>query len=1133
MPVRARWSPRQKWWRRSALLLLVAGCRTEEPTAPPLSTAAPLRLEVSQQPGVVRIALLQRPGGDVGVVQGVLHYPAGNLTPLGLAPSAGGLLLSHAVEPGSLRILGVSGTALPETLAVAWFTGGPANAIAHISFSMELPGDVAGRAVLRGLDGPSLPGPVPSGLLGPDSDPEAASLAAVLAPVRRVAYFAGQYRPGLRYGDVTLDGRLDGLDVLLLARVAVGSVPVLNLTSDAVIAGNLRPSNSGAGGSVRPGVEPGTATPDGRIDGLDVQALARRVVGFSDNVVDQPIPGRSPSSGARVVLDVDITATRALSADTTYQIGSTAHPLLSVRNGATLTIPAGTRLEGAIGARLVVERTGRLLALGTALQPVVFDCAEPVPSPGCWGGVTIHGYAQVNAGTATSPAARGNGQAGCLEGTDGALRFGGCDAADSSGALRFVRIGYATDGLTLAGVGSRTVVEELQASRAAGSGISIRGGTVGLRRVLLTANRGVGLGWTEGWNGRGQFLAIVGDSAEGGGGLTGASGLTGALPRSAPQLYNLTVVTPAMSGAVGSGAALRLRQGTGGTLRNLLLVRSATGLDLDDLETCQQVAAGTLSLQQVLAAGAARTGDPDADPSPCAGFASPQVESSWLAQASSGFTSITGTAADSQLQSPLDLLAPDLRPRSGSTTSLWRGSTPPNDGFFDPTATWAGAVAPAGGVAIPWYAGWSAPAAPAATGVNVTVDDRITYQTMTGWEATLSVGWSISPASRSRLIADAVNDLGVSRIRLEISGNLVETTTSMVGTNCVPNGVLGVNDDGDPFHLNPTGFQWWCLDQKVTDWVVPMRALVATRGEPFTLNVCYVGFDPSTDFQQLDPEEYAELVEATLAHLRLTYGLSPTIWELRLEPETGFKLSGAQLGAMLARAGSRAQSRGYGHLPFSAPSNANPNSVPAYLSALLAVPGAATYLAEVGYHRYTPPAAGTLAAISAAAAASGVPTAMLEHIGADEHELYDDLTQGNVSSWARYVLAGPFGGPTGGSQLYYVDPVTDTYQLRGTAYPLRQYFKYIRPGAVRLEATSTEPNLHPVAFRDRQGQVVTVANADAASTLVIGGLPGGSYRVSYVLAGGTPVVGSRMTLVPGAALSAVIPGAGVITVAPD
>jgi len=53
----------------------------------------------------------------------------------------------------------------------------------------------------------------------------------------------------------------------------------------------------------------------------------------------------------------------------------------------------------------------------------------------------------------------------------------------------------------------------------------------------------------------------------------------------------------------------------------------------------------------------------------------------------------------------------DLSSKSGTAAATTVGATPPNDGFFDPTATYLGGVAPAsaGGGNIPRYSGWTTP----------------------------------------------------------------------------------------------------------------------------------------------------------------------------------------------------------------------------------------------------------------------------------------------------------------------------------------------------------------------------------------------------------------------------------------
>ena len=99
---------------------------------------------------------------------------------------------------------------------------------------------------------------------------------------------------------------------------------------------------------------------------------------------------------------------------------------------------------------------------------------------------------------------------------------------------------------------------------------------------------------------------------------------------------------------------------------------------------------------------------------------------------------------------------------------------------------------------------------------------------------------------------------------------------------------------------------------------------------------------------------------------------------------------------------------------------------------------------------------------------------MLEYIGVDAHELYDDL---------RYTL--------------------------------RAY------AAVQ-----------PVAFRDRLNRIVTVRNADKASTIKVGGLPAGHYEVSYTTATQQGFVAGTQIIAAGQAQATSIPAKGTLTVAP-
>ena len=108
---------------------------------------------------------------------------------------------------------------------------------------------------------------------------------------------------------------------------------------------------------------------------------------------------------------------------------------------------------------------------------------------------------------------------GCTSQVEGAnAQYGGNTPADNSGRLSHVRVqhsgfeilpGNELNGITLAGVGNGTVVENVQVHNSSDDGIEIFGGTVNLRNIVLTGNDDDSLDVDTGWRGAVQNLLIV------------------------------------------------------------------------------------------------------------------------------------------------------------------------------------------------------------------------------------------------------------------------------------------------------------------------------------------------------------------------------------------------------------------------------------------------------------------------------------------------------------------------------------------------------------------------------------------------------------------------------------------------
>jgi len=96
---------------------------------------------------------------------------------------------------------------------------------------------------------------------------------------------------------------------------------------------------------------------------------------------------------------------------------------------------------------------------------------------------------------------------------------------------------------------------------------------------------------------------------------------------------------------------------------------------------------------------------------------------------------------------------------------------------------------------------------------------------------------------------------------------------------------------------------------------------------------------------------------------------------------------------------------------------------------------------------------------------------------------------------------------------------------------LQQYFRDVRLGAVRYQATSTSGTFEPLAFQNTTGRWAVVVKANAAGTFSVTGLPAGSYTVTYTTAAEFRTARPAVTLAAGQPLVTSIPATGVLTIA--
>jgi hypothetical protein len=390
------------------------------------------------------------------------------------------------------------------------------------------------------------------------------------------------------------------------------------------------------------------------------------------------------ASAATVPVTGDITSDTSWGPGDVYVLKTQ----VQVRN-ATLTIAPGTLILGDRAGQLIVAPDARIDARGTAEAPIVFS-ALAGPQPGGWRGLTLLGRAPINTNVNATPPSN---QA-TLDQVAPAVApsYGGTDGLHDCGVLRNVHIEFGGEiyvadrkapGLGLYGCGSRTTIDRVQVHGSNGDGVAIFGGTVDLRRVLTSQTGDDGLDWTDGWRGRAQFLILKqspGTQAEPSVAIEGDNHAIpssyDALPRSEPTIWNATLV-----GIPDTGQGVRgmvLRRGTAGHLENLVVSTFPTfGVEFRDASTKAQLDGGALTIRHALVFDA-----PLLPPQ-----ASNDIdEASYVAAPAA--SNVFGV--DPQLTAP-QATAPNFAPKAGSP-ALTGGATPPNDGFFDPTATYRGAI---------------------------------------------------------------------------------------------------------------------------------------------------------------------------------------------------------------------------------------------------------------------------------------------------------------------------------------------------------------------------------------------------------------------------------------------------------
>lgn len=304
-----------------------------------------------------------------------------------------------------------------------------------------------------------------------------------------------------------------------------------------------------------------------------------------------------------VTLPQIISSSRTLFADTLYQLNGKVYV-----TGGTLEIKPGTQIQGIFksnpddASALVITKTGKIRALGQQSNPIVFTSSlsglpggRTTRNVGDWGGVVILGNAPTN--KPTTQFIEGIDPAVVPPGVD--VTYGGNNSAHDGGIITFARIEFAgaaispnneLNSLTLGGVGNKTSLRFIQASKGADDAFEFFGGTVNATYLIANSQNDDAFDFDFGYTGFVQFgISIRGTAFT----YNDANGVecdnenpsTGSTPTTRPTLSNLTIFGNGSSALTGTLNGARFRRGTDLRFRNSIIGGYNNGVSFENTFT--------------------------------------------------------------------------------------------------------------------------------------------------------------------------------------------------------------------------------------------------------------------------------------------------------------------------------------------------------------------------------------------------------------------------------------------------------------------------------------------------------------------------------------------------------------------
>lgn len=337
----------------------------------------------------------------------------------------------------------------------------------------------------------------------------------------------------------------------------------------------------------------------------------------NDSLADSSTPFEMKPASAEYITASSLpvtTVSGAITSNTTWSGVIEIDGIVTVKDGATLTIQPGTFIKAKPNAAgegsgiLVITKTGQINATGTESQPIIFTSyrlldgnEDTTAVPGDFGGVVLLGDAPSNVPTTTT-----------VEGLSGSdYYFGGSNSSHNAGVMNYVRIEFAgydfvgansgneVNALTLAGVGSGTTIRNIQVSYGQDDSFEFFGGTVNASNLVSFAAEDDNFDFDNGYTGTITCALALADSNSShttSGGVSDTNGIeldnnaggTSTPLLTHPVINNLTIVGPStnvLSPTAGVGSAyengIHIRRNGRLTLNDAVITGYPTGIRVE------------------------------------------------------------------------------------------------------------------------------------------------------------------------------------------------------------------------------------------------------------------------------------------------------------------------------------------------------------------------------------------------------------------------------------------------------------------------------------------------------------------------------------------------------------------------